>query len=313
MSKRFALIVVAVLVLAGAAVFALRPPGAVKKQAKSDPAASSQQASAPADAATTSAAPGAADSKSGPRDAGAWTKLTEKYGGSRTSLSKKVTTDLADVLDESLELADMGAQMGGAESAAEAASKGMVSGLVTQLGLTEEQQAKATELVQGAVAKRFAAVKELTGAMRDDPSAMMEMFLAGDATSRNEMTQAEYDEITGGTRQMLQNVGGFVLGRSPDRLGGPLLGDDDFTSQLAAILTPEQQEQLTKYAAEMAAKQEARAGNNQLPLQGGAIPVMDIEKLEATIASAKQMAGGLRQVMEGFQTMKQNTQQPPAP
>lgn len=313
MSKKIAWIAVAALVLVGAAVYALRPAGAAKNQAKSEPA-TGPQASAPAVVATTpSGAPAAADSKGAPRDAGAWAKLTEKYGGSRTNLSKKVTTDLADVLDESLELADMGAKMGGSKSAAEAASKGMVGGLVSQLGLTEEQQAKATELVQGAVEQRLAAVKELTGAMRDDPGAMMEMFLAGDATSRNEMTQAEYDEVTGDTREMLQNVGGFVLGSSPDRLGGPLLGDEEFNRQLAAILTPEQQEQLATYAADMAARQEARVGNTRLPLQNGTIPVMELEKLEATVASAKQMASGLRQVMEGFQNLQQNTQQQPAP
>ena len=53
-------------------------------------------------------------SKTGPRDAGAWSRLSAQFGDSRTNLSKKVTSDLAEVLDESLELADMGAKMGGA-------------------------------------------------------------------------------------------------------------------------------------------------------------------------------------------------------
>jgi hypothetical protein len=308
MQRKVTLAIGALLVTLGAALFALRgakqtdPPTAATPPPA--PTAKPLAAKPPADSATP-----AAEAKTKPRDPGAWARLNEKFGGSRTSLSQKVTKDIADVIDESMDLADMGAQVSGSKTAAEAAAKETVRALASQLGLSEDQQSKATTLVETAVGERLGAVKELATAMRDDPEAMMEMLLAGDAVSRNEMTQAEYDETTAPTRQMLQNIGGFLVGRNPGAAGAPLFGDEDFNRQLAAILTPEQQSLLAEYSQKMA-DQAAQPPRGGLPLQNGTIPVMDLEKLEQTIASAKLMTGGLRQLMEGMRGFQQNL---PAP
>lgn len=318
MNRKLAWILAGALMLAAVVVFALRA-GSGRRQADAAAPPPARPAAAPATqgAAPTrgDAAAAASAAKSRPRTQGSWPELAAKYGGSRTNLAKKVATDLADVLDQSLELADMGARMGGSTSAADAASKAMMRGLARRLNLTEDQQAQAGELVRGAVEKRLAAVKDLASSMHGDPGAMMEMFLAGDATARNEMTREEYDEVTGETRQMLEDVGGFVLGRTPDRLGAPLVGDQQFNQQLADILTAEQQQQLSAYtaeqAAEQAARQENRAERPGLPLQDGSIPAMELEQLDQAVTSAKQMAGGMHQVLEGLQNLQQN--QPGAP
>lgn len=319
MNRKLAWILAGALMLAAIIVFALRA-GSGRRQADAAAPPPARPAAAPAtqgDAPTRgdASAATAPAAKGRPRTQGSWPELAAKYGGSRTNLAKKVATDLADVLDQSLELADMGARMGGSTSAADAAGKAMVRGLARRLNLTEDQQAQAEELVRGAVEKRLAAVKDLASSMHGDPGAMMEMFLAGDATARNEMTREEYDEVTGDTRQMLEDVGGFVLGRTPDRLGAPLVGDEQFNQQLADILTAEQQQQLSAYTAEQAAEQAARQENRDdrpgLPLQDGSIPAMELEQLDQAVSSAKQMAGGMHQVLEGLQNLQQN--QPGAP
>ena len=318
MNRKLAWILAGALMLAAVIVFALRA-GSGRRQADAAAPPPARPAAAPATQGTAptrgDAAAAAPAAKPRARTQGSWPELAAKYGGSRTNLAKKVATDLADVLDQSLELADMGARMGGSTSAADAASKGMVRGLARRLNLTEDQQAQAEELVRGAVEKRLAAVKDLASSMHGDPGAMMEMFLAGDATARNEMTREEYDEVTGDTRRMLEDVGGFVLGRTPDRLGGPLVGDQQFNQQLADILTAEQQQQLSAYtaeqAAEQAARQENRADRPGLPLQDGSIPAMELEQLDQAVSSAKQMAGGMHQVLEGLQNLQQY--QPGAP
>lgn len=296
------------LVTVGVAVYALRANDGAQAQAPSEPLPATPVAQAPATA-NSGAATAASDSKAKPREGGAWSRLTEKYGGTRTNLSRKVTTDIADVLDQTLELADIGAQMGGSETLVQAASKETLRSIATQLNLTEEQKAKATGLIEGAMEKRMGAVKELATAMRDDPESMMEMLLAGDAVSRNEMTQAEYDESTAATREMLGNITGFVGGRNPAAMGAPLLGDDEFTGQLAALLTPEQRASLAEYSQKMAA-QASQPNRGGMPLQNGTIPVMELEKLEQAMASAKQMTGGLRQLMEGMKGLQQNLPQP---
>lgn len=308
---RKASIAIAIAVIAvGIGVYALQTNTDKTAPAAAGPSAAPQRPSQ-SPAAGANPAPAAGDAKAKPREAGAWSRLTEKYGGTRTNLSQKVTTDIADVLDQTLELADMGAQMGGSKTVAEAAAKETVRGLADQLGLTDEQKTKAAGIVESAVNQRLGTLKELTGAMRGDPEAMMEMLLAGDAVSRNEMTQAEYDETTAATRQMLQNISGFLVGRNPGAAGAPLFGDEQFTQQLGAILTPEQQALLTEYSQKMAdqAAQTQRPG--RLPFQNGTIPVMELEKLEQTVASAKLMTGGLRQLMEGMKGMQQNLPTPP--
>ena len=187
----------------------------------------------------------------------------------------------------------------------DAATRETMRTLGQQLGLSDEQKEKAAALVESAIQDRLDAVKDLTTAMRDDPEAMMEMFLAGDAVARGEMTREEYDLATADTRLMLENIGGYVLGRNPNAAGAPLFGDVQFNNELAAILLPEQQEQMAEVSRTMAERAERQSVPN-MPLQGGNIPVMELEKLEQTVSSARTMTAGLRQVFEGLEGLQQN-------
>lgn len=239
------------------------------------------------------------------RDKPAMSRLTDQFGEARTGLSKKVTLDLATVFEDSLELADMGAKMGGAQDMTEAATRQTVEMLARRLGLTDEQKEQAAPIVAKAVQSRFDAVRELTDSMKSSPEPVMELFLYGDAVARGEMTREEYDTATAQTRIRLQDVGQSIIGRRPNA-AMPLSGDAGFDSEFSAILTPEQREQM---AAMDAAPEEApprRGPGANLPFQDGDAPVMELEKLDQAVSSARVMTTGLQQVFQGLEGLQQN-------
>ena len=243
--------------------------------------------------------------KQGVAATGAWAKLSEKYGVEKAKHAQKISADLGDVIDEGMELANAMAKNTGAASPAEAASKEALKNLVPQLGLDEAQQEKASALITSAINDRMGAVTQLASAMRSDPEPMMEMFLAGDALSREEMTQAEYDQITQPTRTMLANMGGFVMGRPG--ANGQLLGDEAFTTQINDILTADQQTKLTELTSQWT--QQAQAGEDGrngggLPFQNGQIPILDLAKLDQSVGSVKKLAGAARIMVDAMQGLK---------
>ncbi|MBP7948723.1 MAG: hypothetical protein KA004_03635 [Verrucomicrobiales bacterium] len=302
------LILIGGILAGGAAVFLFsKPSGEPAPAAAGKPAVAVPQAGPAAPEKKQSApAPSAAETKTVPAT-GAWAKLAEKFGMEKTQKAKKISSDVADLIDQGMELANIGAKGSGASSVAEAASREAMRNLATQLGLNEEQQQKAGELIQGAVNERMGAITELASAMRSDPGQMMEMFLAGDALSRQEITQAEYDQMTQPTRTMLENIGGFMMGR-PGAGGSQILGDEALTGQLNALLTPEQQTklgELTTQWTEQAQGRSNRRGGANLPFQNGQIPVMDLDKLDQTVGSVKKMAGAARTMMEAMQGLRE--------
>ena len=312
----------AVGVLAGGALVYFLPRGASAPTPESAPAVAPEMVSAPkAPAANkkseTPTAPAPTTEKK-PAAGGAWARLTEKFGAEKAALSKKITSELADVIDQGMALADLGAKNSGAGSVAEAASKEAMRNLATQLGLTEDQQQKASALIQSAVSDRMSAVTDLASAMRNEPEQMMELLLAGDALARKEITQEEYDEVTKPTRTMLQNLGSFVMGRPGAGPASQLLGDEAFTSQMNALLSPDQQAKLTELTSQWNQQAQNRSGRNfgaGMLLQNGNIPVMELAKVDESLASVKLVTGGLQLLMKGMKGLKDanpNQANPPA-
>lgn len=247
---------------------------------------------------------------------GAWAKLAEKYGAEKTAAAKKIAADMGDLVNEGMELAKVAAANSGAATIAEAAGKEAVKGLATQLGLDEAQQQKVASLAEASVNEKMGVVSELASAMQSDPEPMMELFLAGDALSRKEITQEQYDQITQPTRTMLQNIGGLVMGRPGG--GGPgsqMLRDDQFTKQLSAILTPEQQAKLTELTTQATQPAQTGAGRGLgggLAFANGTVPVMELEKLGQSVDSVKKLAGAARQMMDAMKGLKDANTPPPA-
>jgi len=236
------------------------------------------------------------------RDDKAWSRLAERFGEARTGLAKKVTTDLAGVFEDSLTLADMGAKMGGAQDMKEATTRQTLEMLSRRLDLTEEQKAKAAPIVAKAIEDRFEAFRELTTAMKNSPEPVMELFLYGDAVTRGEVTQDEYEASTAGTRAMLENASGYIMGRG----AMSFTGDDPFAKELSGILTPDQREEIAAMGAVPPEPPARRGPGGNLPFQGGQLPAMELEKLDQAVSSARVMTSGMQQVFQGLEGLQQN-------
>ena len=284
-----------------------QPPAAAPEAETQVPAVASAAKEETSASKSTKPAATAPAAKTPPASGGAWARLAEKFGAEKTKLSKKISADLGDVIDSGMELANTMAKNSGAATPEEAASKEALKNLVPQLGLDEAQQEKAAALIQGAVKERMEAVSQLASAMRSEPEQMMEMFLAGDALARKEITQEEYDTMTQPTRTMLENLGGFVMGRPGAGPGSQLLGDEAFTNNLNGILTPEQQGKLTELSTQWTQQAQTRStsGRGRMPFQNGNIPVMELEKLDQSVGSVKKMADAAKLMIDAMQGLKQ--------
>lgn len=284
-------------------------------EASSIPTAGAASETAPGQAARPPAprsVPPVAPSRSATAEAippvsGAWARLAAKYGPEKTALSGKITSNLANVIEEGVDLANTAARGGGSGSLAEAASREAMRQLTNRLGLTLEQQQQASALIQTAVVQRVAAVTDLAGAMRAEPERLMETLLAGDALARQQIGQEEYDRLTLETRSMLQNVGGFVTGRPGAGGLAQMLGDEQMVAQFNALLTPDQQgvlAQMMAEANEQAQARQSRRRNNEMLFQNGNIPVMELERLDQSVVSIQQMAEAARMMMDAMKGLK---------
>jgi hypothetical protein len=245
--------------------------------------------------------------KAAPHPSSAWARLAEKYGPEKTCLSSKVTSNITSVIHDGVNLANTWAKNTGSGSVAEAATKEIMRNATTQLGLNETQQQQASGLIQSVIERRMNAITDLTSAMSSEPEQMMDMLLAGDALARNEITQAQYDQMTLPTRTMLRNIGNFMTGQSGSGGLAQLMGDQATADQLNAILTPEQQTKLADFATQMTERAQARQqrGNNSgMPFQMGQIPVMELDKLDQSVASMQKMTEAARLMMEGMKGLK---------
>lgn len=239
----------------------------------------------------------------------AWARLAQKYGVEKTAASSNITSNLTSLINEGIELANTAAQNSGSATLAEAASKQILRSASGQLGLNEEQHQQAAAVLESAVNRRLSTIEELTYAMSTEPEHIMEMLLAGDALARNQITQAEYDQMTLQTRAMLQQMTGFGVGRSSRDPAAQFLLDPETTAQLNAILEPDQQIKLAEMTATLARQIEARQASQQqrtgLPFQLGEVPVMEIERLDQTVASMRQMTEAARLMMDAMKVMKE--------
>ena len=296
MTKKAAITAGIAVLLAGAAAVTL-----IKR--KDDPAAgtgdpiASQKSAAPA-APSSGLAPveSAAEraSRSKPRDPAENPEFIAKYGDARTSLSKHVANNLISLLEDTVAMGEMvtsgeaGNAFGGPRNGLRMALGGSLS---DDLKLSEEQQDKAASIYREYQKREIAKSKESIERLKKDPSAIMQLMLASDAHSRGEMTREEYDELQ---KSNAENLKGTInpLDRENFR-GGQPMKDETFRTELAAILEPEQAETFNAAATEQAAETEDDHTMN-------ALPSMELEKMDQTVASAKKMTTGMKSMMEGM-------------
>lgn len=229
-----------------------------------------------------------------PRDPAENPALITKYGESRTNLSKHVATQLIGVLEDVISMGEMamngeGNQMlGGPRGGFRGA---MSRDLRDKLNLSEEQEDKASEIFKEYQKRELAKVKGSVEDMKKDPTALMTLMLASDAQSNGKMTPEEFKEVQASLSDDLKSTIN-PLDRKNFQ-GGQPMKDPVFRSEMEAILEPEQAEAFKAAGAEQdAQKAEDRSINS--------LPSMKLEEMDTTVASAKKMTSGFKNVMEGM-------------
>ena len=243
-------------------------------------------------------------SRSNPRESRPDSHLVERFGEARTGLSKKITNDLAGVFEEAMKIGDMAAKMNGARDMEQSATSQTVARLARELGLSDDQRERATPIIAAEVRRRFDAVRELTSDMKSNPEPIMELFLYGDALAREDITDDEYQHATAGTRVMLEDATANIMGRRPQS-PIPFAGDEEFLGEIAVILTPEQRSEFTTMIDTPPESPRSGRGPGNLPFQDG-VPVMEIERLDQTVTSARSMTSGLQQMLQGLDGLQNN-------
>ena len=222
-------------------------------------------------------------------------ELVKKYGQARTARAREVSQNMVGILDDVIAVGELmvkgGQQMG-------IGRRGMVGGITRRMGieLNEEQQDKALALYDEWQKGELEKSKKAASDLRDDPTAVMELFLAGDAKERGEMDEDDYLAVRDNAVGELANIIN-PLDRENFRGDRRMASDEKLMSQFAEILDPEQAEKFSAYreaeAAE-AAEKPKRDGNIT------SMPTMELEKLDGAIGSAKKMTTGFRSIMEGM-------------
>lgn len=238
----------------------------------------------------------------------AWTRLAEKYGTEKTVLSSKISSNIAGVMIEGMELAQTAARNSGSSNLVQAATREILRGATRELGLTEAQQQRAAQIIEPEVTRRVGAFNDLMYAMHSEPEQLMETILAGDALARQQISRDEYDRITLPTRTMLQQMTRYIAGGPGGSNSARTLVDPEIAAQINTILTPEQQTKFAEVTAaitERAAARQAAQARSGIPFQLGEIPVMQLDQLDQSVASVRQMTEAARQMMNAMQNLKQ--------
>lgn len=243
--------------------------------------------------------------------------LAEKYGESRTNLSKHVATNVIGLLEDAVSMTEMASsgQLGGF-GGGRMGARVALGRMYDKLNLDEDQQAAAAQLYADFQKREIERNKESIGKLKDDPTALMRLMLASDAFKRGEVTEEDYKAMQAESASDLAGVMN-PLDRNNFR-GGSAMNDGAFVSGIQAILTPEQagtfQTSLDERAAASAAA--ATEQGDADPKNISNIPAMELEQLDRAVTSGKRMTGGLKEMMAGFGDLQElrplMEQQPPA-
>lgn len=289
-----------------------------------DPAATSGTAK-PNASATAPTGPGAGDadtpasaaSRSRSRDEVKNKELVAKYGESRTNLAAHVSTNVIGLLEDASQLGEM------AMSSESGGPFGTRSGLRMALGsmgntlnLSEEQQTKAAEVYAAFRKREMERSKASLARLKKDPSSLMQLMLASDASARGNLADDEYSQLQSSAAQEMQGV----LNPLDERnfRGGKPLKDEAFLNEFKTVLDPTQAATLETSLAEQPAEPATKADEGNI----SNLPKMELEKLDQTVESAKKLTSGFKAVMEGMgglkdlgplmQQQRQAAQPPPA-
>ena len=221
-------------------------------------------------------------------------ELVARYGEARTAVSRKVAGTVVSLLDDAVAMGELMTQGGGQ---AFGGRRGMMRGALGRIGveLDEDQQEQAMALYEDYQKRELEKRKSAVEDLRKDSTALMELFLAGDAKERGEMDESEYALVQAD-----------IAGRMPDVLnpldrnnfrGGQPMKDEALVSDFKEILNEDQGATFDDFLSE----EEAKAAENAAP-DGNIsnIPTMELDAMDGAVTSAKKMTSGFRSVLEGM-------------
>ncbi|MCW1886271.1 sigma-70 family RNA polymerase sigma factor [Luteolibacter flavescens] len=232
--------------------------------------------------------------KAKPRETTQNSDLIAQYGESRTNLSKHVANNVIGLFEDGVAMGEMATtgEFAGAFGGPRAHLGRSLGGLHGRLNLTDEQQDKAAAALAEYQKREIARSKENIENLKKDPTALMKLMLASDSYSRGDITEEEWKAAQLASGDELKGV---MNPLDRNNLRGQPLKDDQFVSDLSAVLDPAQTETLQR---EMTEQQAREASGN-----GGGItnmPSMNLEELDSTITSAKKVTAGMKGMMEGM-------------
>jgi hypothetical protein len=259
---------------------------------------SSESASPPTDASPSTPRPRTRETVKNP-------DLVSTYGESRTNLSKHISGNVISLLEDAVQMGEMmtSGQMGGGFGGR--GGMGMALGRTNNdLQLSDEQKEKAAKMYADFQKRQIANSKTAIERLKKDPTSLMKLMLASDASSRGDIQDDEYKRLQTETGKDLMGVMN-PLDRN-NFGGGKPLQDEAFLSEYQSILDPSQIEKLQATLAQQKIDTpEIQQGNI------ANLPKMELEKLDTSIESAKKITTGLKSMMDGFGGLKDLVPPPP--
>lgn len=298
MKKKHIMMLTPILLLAGAAIIVMS--GNVRHaQPSRDNRLSSRSSS------ITTPPPGDHDQRlaerSRARTAGLHQELIKRYGESRTNLSKYVANNLIGLMDDAVQMAELmqsgalGKEFGGGLAVA-------LGGLENDLKLTDAQKDQTKALLAERDKRRMDTAKATINQLKQDPTALMKLMLASDAVSRGDMQHDEYKRLQAESAEALKEVanpldGGKMAATSP-------MHDAEFLTKFKTILDPSQNEALQASIDRTSGAPEASVS---APEGIANLPEMNLEKIDASVESARKITTGLKSMLDGFGGLKKLT------
>jgi len=227
-------------------------------------------------------------------------ELVEQYGRERTARAREVSENVVSILDDFVAVGELmmegGQEFGGGR-------RGMVNGITRRMGidLSEDQQSQALALYDEWQKTELEKSKKSLMTLRNDPTAMMELFLAGDAKERGDLDEGGYSAVRD---EMAGELSGIInpLDRNNMRADRRMASDENLMKDFAGILDPEQAEKFSSY------REEQAASGDENSRAGGAItamPTMELATLDKAVGGAKKMTTGFRSLIEGMGAMRE--------
>jgi hypothetical protein len=240
-------------------------------------------------------------------------ELVAQYGESRTNLSKHVTTNVVGILDDAVQMGEMmvSGQGGGFNRGN---GLGMALGSLNgELAMTPEQTEQALAILKEHQRRKVAEQRDAMNRLQKDPTPLMKLILASDASARGELQDDGYKLVQEETGKDLKGVINPLDRKNFG--GGSPLRDPEFVDGMRGILDPGQVEKLDQTMTQRAT--DAQADPRSIPGVGegniASLPKMQLEQLDTSIESARKVTTGIKSMMDGMGGLKELMEQPKNP